>query len=655
MAAIPGATRTTGTSGGTRSDDTTGTPGAATGTVRDAGGLGVRLPAGPAIAGLLPPDRLPAPAAQVWATDPRLWAWGAWHAGEVRTAATEQARVVAVGQCLAGSAQMQADLERSARDGDWESLLRWPGAYLLLVLERGGRFTAFTDPAGQFPLYYTRCNGRTVVSTRATAVAALTGRERAPDTLALAAHLVCPAVPELVGTRTAFTGVHRLGPGEVLRVDPATDAVTRTACASPGPHADTRRDDAAARLREALREAVTLRVRDAPRLTCDFSGGLDSTSLAFLAAHAAEEPLDAFVYHHPEAPAGDLEHAVRHARASDAIRLRLTVGGDTSLPYAALHTRGRPDQPDPSTAVIGRLRCRLTHIASRGGGVHLTGEGGDALLTAPPSHLGEVAASRAVRRLACDALALGRLRRVAPAGVARRAVWLARTPIDRALHDLAAHLEQPLAHPPRWLDAIAWWPPPGPETSWLTTRARRELAELAGLAAERAAQARREMPDPGPGPGTRAALVELLGSAQLHGHLVDVARPLGVWPQAPFLDGAVVRAAMSLPVPAKADPYTVKPLLRAALAGAVPDAVLDRRTKGAYAAEDYRGVRRAAADLRVRLARSPLADLGVVEPTRVVADLDAAAHGLAAPFPALNRLLGVDVWLDGLGTAGEAP
>jgi len=646
VAVFPGTTGAVGTAPATGPSGTTGI----TGTGPDTGELGIRLPAGPAIAAILPPGpRLPAPAAQVWAADPRLWSWGAWHAGEVRTAATERAGVVAVGQCLAGPARMEDDLRRSAHDGDWEALTRWPGAYLLLVLEHNGRFTAYTDPAGQFPLYYAHRNGRTVVSTRATAVAALTGRESSPDTLALAAHIVCPAVPELVGTRTAFTDVHRLGPGEALHVDCATNAVTRS-YAAPGPDADACMEDAAARLRDSLRQAVTLRVHDAPRVTCDFSGGLDSTSLAFLAAQAAEEPLDAFVYHHPGAPAGDLEHAVQHARASAAVRLHLTVGGDTSLPYAALSARGRPDQPDPSTAVVARLRCRLTHIASRGGGVHVTGEGGDALLTAPPSHLGEVAAGRAVRRLAHDALALGRLRRVAPAGIARRAVRLARTPIDRALHDLAARLEQPPAHPPQWLDAIAWWPPPGPEASWLTPRARRDLAELA---VERAGQVRRE--GPGPGPGTRAALAELHTSAGLHSDLVDVARPFGVWPQAPFLDGAVVRAAMSLPTPAKADPFTVKPLLRAALAGAVPDAVLDRRTKGSYAAEDYRGVRRAAADLRARLARLPLADLGVIEPARVVADLDAAVHGFAAPFSALNRLVGVDVWLDGLGTAGEAP
>ncbi|MFB0617899.1 albusnodin/ikarugamycin family macrolactam cyclase [Streptomyces sp. AGS-58] len=614
----------------------------------DSGELTIRLPAGPAIAGILPPGpRLPVPAARVWPADPRLWSWGPWHAGEVRTAAHARVRVVAVGQCLADSTRMRDDLKRSAGDGDRERLTRWPGAYLLLVLEQGGRVTAYADPAGQFPLYYARHNGRTVISTRAAAVAVMTGREGTPDTLALAAHIVCPAVPELAGTRTGFAGVHRLGPGEALRADPATGTLTRSAYAPLAPDGDACMEDIAPRLRTSLKQAVALRARDATRTTCDFSGGMDSTSLAFLAADVVD-PLDAFVYHHRAAPAGDLHHAQRHAREATAIRLRLTQGGIASLPYATVSARGPADQPDPSTAIVARLRLRLTHIASRGGGVHLTGEGGDALLTAPPAYLGEMAACRTVRRLTHDALALGRLRRVSPARIAHQALRLAHTPLDRALHDLATRLERPLPHPPRWLDAIAWWSPPGPEASWLTPRARRELAELA---AERAGQVRRG--EAGPGPGTRAALCELRSSASLHSQLVDVARPFGVWPQAPFLDGDVVRACMSLATPWKADPFAVKPLLRAALAGAVPDAVLGRRTKGAYAAEDYLGVRRAAADLRVRLARSPLADLGIVEPARVIAALDGAVDGLAAPFPALNRLLGVDVWLGG-HCAGEA-
>ncbi|MEU0334603.1 albusnodin/ikarugamycin family macrolactam cyclase [Streptomyces sp. NPDC006193] len=623
------------------------------GSAADPGGLAVRLPPGPAIAGLLPPGpRLPAPASEVWPADTRLWSWGPWHEGEVRTADCPRARVVAVGQCLAGSARMRDDLGRAARDGDWESLTRWPGAYLLLVLENGGRTTAYADPAGQFPLYYARSGGRTVLSTRAAAVAAMTGRGEAVDAPALAAHIVCPGVPELVDDRTAFAGVRRLGPGEALRIDPGAGAPARWTHAALEPDADARLQDGAARLRPALRQAVALRARGAARITADFSGGLDSTSLAFLAADACRAPLDAFVYHHPAAPAGDLEHALRHADGTTAIRLRLTRGGDTSLPYAGLDARGAADQPDPATAVVARLRLRLAHIASTGGGVHLTGEGGDALLTAPPAHLGEVAAARGARRLAHDALALGRLRRVSPARVAHRALRLARTPLDRALRDLAGQLERPAAQPPQWLDAVAWWPPPGVEAAWLTPRARRDLAELARLAAERAERAHRD--GPLPGPGARAALCELRASAALHSQLIELARPFGVWPHAPYLDADVVRACTSLPVPAKADACTVKPLLATALAGAVPGAVLARRTKGDYAAEDYLGVRRAAADLRARLARSPLADLGIVEPARVVAAVEGAVNGLAAPFPALNRLLGADLWLHGVLHTGEA-
>ncbi|MFI5972618.1 albusnodin/ikarugamycin family macrolactam cyclase [Streptomyces sp. NPDC051452] len=619
-----------------------------------AGKLALRLPPGPAIAGLWPPEsELPAPASEVWPAEPRLWSWGAWYDGELRTVACPQARILAVGQCLADPGRMRADLARSVRDGDWERTTRWPGAYLLLVLENGGRLTAYTDLAGQFPLYYARHGDRTIVSTLATAVAALAGRREDIDALALAAHIVCPGVPELTSDRTAFAAVRRLGPGEALRIDPATNTPTRWTYASPGPDGDmdgdASFDESAGLLRASLTQAVALRTRGASRITSDFSGGMDSTSLAFLTADAARTPLDAFVYHHPTAPAGDLEHALRYAADTTAIRLHVTRGSDATLPYADLKARGTADQPDPATAAVARLRLRLADIASGGYGVHLTGEGGDALLGAPPAHLGEVPGAGGPRRLAQDAMAFGRLRRVSPARVAHLALRLARTPLDRALRDLAAQLERPLPRPPQWLDAIAWWPPPGVEATWLTARARRDLAELA---AERAAHARRD--GPGPGPGTRAALCELRNSAAVHRQLADMARPFGVWAQAPFLDGDVVRACMSLPVPRKADPFTVKPLLRAALAGAVPDAVLNRRTKGDYAAEGYLGVRRAATDLRARLARSPLADLGVVEPTRIVAALDGAVNGLAAPFPALDRLLGTDVWLERCLVSGEA-
>ncbi|WP_394437214.1 albusnodin/ikarugamycin family macrolactam cyclase [Streptomyces sp. SGAir0957] len=601
-------------------------------------------PDGPTIAGLLSPVPAPAPrgAARLWPGERLLWSWGAWHPGEVRTVQSAEARLATVGPCLADEQTMRHDLRRAVRDGCLERLTRWPGAYLLIVLQDDGHLTAYADPAGQFPLYYGRHGAHTVLSTRARTAAALSGAACRPDTAALAAHIVCPAVPELTEGRTAYDGINRLGGGQALRVTPSGGRTVWT-YEDLAPDPGTRFEDSAAELRSALTRAVGLRTDSAPRITSDFSGGLDSTSLAFLAARTTgRPPLDAFVYHHPDAPAGDLTHAQVYAEQAPWIRLAVTRGNEDCLPYGGLFEQGSADQPDPAAVIDARHRVRLNDIAHGGPGIHLTGEGGDALLAAPPSYLGDVAATAGLRRLLSDGRALARLRQLSPADVILRARRLARTPLHEALTDLASRLDEPLDHPPQWADAVAWWPAPGPETAWLTTKARRHLAELA---AERARSADLASGPTTTTPGTRAVLCELRASAATQAQLISTARPFGVWPHAPFLDSEVVRVCTGLPLPHRVDPFTAKPLLAAALTGLVPDPVLRRRTKGDYTAENYRGVRRSAAQLRARLLRSPLADLGIIEPSRVIASVERAVAGLPAPFPALNRLLGADLWL----------
>ncbi|WP_328935695.1 MULTISPECIES: albusnodin/ikarugamycin family macrolactam cyclase [unclassified Streptomyces] len=611
-------------------------------------------PDGPTVAGVLSPAPAPAPsgATRLWPGEPLLWSWGPWHPGEVRTVECARARVAAVGQCLADEVTMRHDLRRAVQDGRWERLTRWPGAYLLILFQDDGHLTAYADPAGQFPLYYGRHGQNTVLSTRARTAAALSGAAGRPDRAALAAHIVCPAVPELTEGRTTYDGISRLGGGQALRVAPS-GSCTHWTYEDLAPDPGTRFDDSAAELRSALTHAVTLRTDRAPRITSDFSGGLDSTSLAFLAASATgRPPLDAFVYHHPDAPAGDLDHALAHAERAQSIRLAVTRGSEDSLPYSGLPEHGFADQPDPAAVIGARQRLRLDHIARGGPGIHLTGEGGDALLAAPPSYLGDIAATAGLRRLLSDGRALARIRQLSPADVILRARRLAHTPLHQAMSELASRLDEPLDHPPQWVDAVAWWPAPGPETAWLTTRARRQLAELAE---ERARSAGSTSPSAPATPGTRAVLCELRASAATQAQFASTARAFGIWPHAPFLDSEVVRACTRLPLPHRIDPFTAKPLLAAALTGLVPDPVLRRRTKGDYAAENYRGARRSATQIRARILRSPLAELGIIEPSRVVASVEQAVAGLPAPFPALNRLLGADLWLRADGCGQERP
>ncbi|WP_308193516.1 asparagine synthase-related protein [Nonomuraea sp. MG754425] len=200
-----------------------------------------------------------------------------------------------------------------------------------------------------------------------------------PDPLAAAARIACPERLALWSDRSAYQGVRRLGGGMAVYLD--RDGMrTRTYEAPPaadgGPH----------RVRSALVTAVDRRLALPGALGADLSGGLDSGALTFLAArHTRATPLHAITYAHPAAPAADLSEATAQARLDPRIRHTVVLGGAATLPYQDLPA-GEPGHCEPAPALISwrRAALRFEHAAGRGVAVHLTGEGGDALLGAHP-------------------------------------------------------------------------------------------------------------------------------------------------------------------------------------------------------------------------------------------------------------------------------
>lgn len=550
-----------------------------------------------------------------------------------------------VGQCFADDQRLRADLHRAVATDQPLLVTRWPGSYLALLILDDELF-AFTDLAGQYPLYYRSSGGRTVVGTQAKATAREAGLAGEPDLLALAAQVVCPAVAMLTDDRSTIAGLSRVGGGYALRVK-ANGHCNTWLPEPPAPMPEMSFADAADALRAALDNAVRRRVDSTPHLTADLSGGVDSTSVAFLAARHRSHPIPVFTYHQPDAPAGDLAFARRYADLDTRLRSNLVSGGPGTLTYQHLDDVGATDIPDPAAVVRSRTRTLLRQVAATGSGVHLGGEGADALLVAPPGYLADLARHGALRRLRRDCRELARLRRVSPASVLTRSTRLAMTSIDRALRLLANRLEKPVDRCTGWLDAIAWWPLPGAEGAWLTPRMRRDLAELVR------SKIGVSTPETRLGVGDLAALGEVRVAGAVQRQLSEDGRRFGVWPQTPFLDDDVVRACLTLPAWRRADPRVYKPLLRSALAELVPAPVLERGTKGNYSAEDFRGARLASADLRRRIAELTLADLGVVDQRALQASVSRALDGLPTPFGAFNRLLGAELWLRSIGRAGR--
>jgi asparagine synthase (glutamine-hydrolysing) len=555
-------------------------------------------------------------------------------------------RLLVWGHALLSAPLRSAEFAAAVDSGETDRVARWAGSYSAVVLGRGS-VTAYADLAGQFPLYYSQRNGELLVGPDPGPLACRHARDIDPATAA--AHIACPSVLPLWSERSPYTGVHRLPGGATLRAN------SRGLRVLPGhpplPDDGMTLADGAEALRAALGDAIRRRCAGRQAVSSDFSGGLDSTSLAFLAAAYSPRPIPSVAYHQPLAPAGDLAAATRFAGLDPRIRLLVVRGSAQTLPFAGLSglspRNGEPaadpppysPEPAQGTLAVGRSMLRIAAASSAGAGIHLTGEGGDALLLAAPSYLASLARPGTARTLLRHCGAYARLRLVSPASLAARSASLARTTAARAFQDLAAELEHPASTPAGWADVLSWWQPCGEAATWLTARVRRELAQIAADSATA-----RAVPD-GARPADLAALTDLRRSGDAQRHLRELARRRGLAVHAPFLDDEVVRAALSVPATSRADPWSYKPLLRAAMAGLVPDEVLGRRTKGDYSAESYRGARAAAGALRELLRDSRLAELGVIEPAAVRTALDRMTAGVAVPLGPLTMMLATETWL----------
>lgn len=581
--------------------------------------------------------RLPPSGTEVWNGPTALHCSGQWPANEARVLTAGDAAMAVFGPCFADQSRLVDDLARTMDDGFFQRLTRWPGAYTVLVATPT-QVTILVDVAGQYPVFYREDSSEVLFSSRAALVAPSSTTEA--DQIWLAAQIACPGTPQATDGRSAYSGVRRLAGGRALTL---TDTSVREWTYEPlAPDARATVGDAAPVLARALVESVRSRAEATEAVTADFSGGLDSTSIALLAASHVDGRLPAFTYDNPVAPAGDdLANARRFAALHSRLDHHVVTGGPATLAYQDLAAVTPTDEPNLDAANIARTRARLAAVTRAGSELHLTGDGGDIVLAAPYAYLADLTAPRHLRTLARHSRAWARLRFRPPTAVIAAAARTARQPHARALHELAGQL----LHPPQapverqWEDTIALWARPGAAAAWLTTAARKHLAHHLHEQADRA------RPNPKLGAGDFVALSDLASYAIAHRMLREAADEHGVRLQAPFLDNQVIRASLQVPAFRRTDPYAPKPLLAHALRDQIPAAVFARRTKGDYSGEEFAGIRTARRTLRALFTDPVSAQIGLIEPDPVLQMLDQAALGLRVPFAVFNRLLAMELWL----------
>jgi asparagine synthase (glutamine-hydrolysing) len=475
------------------------------------------------------------------------------------------------------------------------------------------RLTFAVDPFAEKPLLYCSIAGRLLFASDVRALQAVDPAIGVADEDAIRAFVSLSTMPVL--PRTFFSDIYRLPGAHLARWERGRLAVRRywrprMVAVPPDPAL------AAERLRELLNDSVRLRLRSDVPVGTSLSGGVDSSGIVGISSRQAGAHVrHAFTASFPGFERDEWCYAEEVARAADVTTHHRVCPTIDELFEDLELLVGDQQEPFVSTSIYAQWRVMR---AAREAGVIvlLDGQGGDELFggyagiagwalrsAGPRAALSALAEDRGVAGDLAIAYAVGRTPR---ALVRRHRMRYASPYVARGIAREAAGVNR---LPPDWKHT--------------GSPLRRELLVQA----------------------FRTSLPNLCryGDRNSMAHSVEM--------RMPFLDRRVADFALSLPPSLVFKGGVTKRLLRDALRGVVPDAVLDRREKVGYETPERSWFNDPAA--RGRIAQVVL-DPGARKSGRydtAALERDFAA-GSWSDVGALWRVVNVELWLRSISPVG---
>jgi asparagine synthase (glutamine-hydrolysing) len=452
-------------------------------------------------------------------------------------------------------------------------------------------------------VYFTQVDGTAVAADRADVLARVVSAELDVDQLALRLLVLSDTLPTTEDSTALWRGVTAVPEGSSLSLD--GDGRFRVErCWSP-PASDLPLERAAPVFRDALNRAVRVRTDLGRRLSADLSGGLDSTTICYLATRAGR-PVTTFTSDTGDPRDEDPMWADLAATGLTGIRRIVARAEDLPLHYADLTESEPPlDEPFPGIGDRAEYRAVVELLLDAGTELHLTGEGGDEVLTGSDTYLAELLRRRPL-------LALSHLR-------AYRALerWSWRTTArvlhprtDRSLltfnaRTLTADLPTTSQFPRDESPAVRAYLPP-----WVTREALEAVRALLIRSADeiRPLASNRAQDD---------ALRTIIHSGHVTRAATQFCASVGLPMSAPFLDDQVVKVCLAVRPEERTAPRQYKPLLVTAMKGIVPDRVLSRTSKTDGASLVATSIRQHRDKLLALCEGSRLADLGLIDSGRL--------------------------------------
>jgi asparagine synthase (glutamine-hydrolysing) len=417
------------------------------------------------------------------------------------------------------------------------------------------------DRLGLRPLCYTTSNGTFLFASEARALLAHRGVTSAPDEVMLADSILSFPAGE-TGTRTFFQGIHSLPPAHLAMVTPERvtlrryfDFDTTRKVRLPGLR------DYAGSFHELFVAAVRNRLRCERPVAISVSGGLDSAYIFCVAERLVRSEAGlcpavlGFNYYGPEGTPSDESRFVQAIEAAAGTTIERIAQRPGFMECAAAETFY---SESPMVEALARQgQAVLRRVREAGAGRLLTGHWGDQVLSDSDYLLDLLRAGRwrALRQHSCGwGVTAPRL-----AGRFTRAL---------ASQLLPAPLITSIRRR-RGGRAAAWRSP------WYTPRFRRLLHERSagGLSA-------------GAGGTSHARSIYRQGRLRYHVQCMEWNNRMGAMHGVdlafPYLDCDLIQFLMSIPGEVQSHDGVPRGLMRAAMRGTVPEAIVDRRSKGEF-------------------------------------------------------------------------
>jgi asparagine synthase (glutamine-hydrolysing) len=456
----------------------------------------------------------------------------------------------------------------------------------------GQRLLAFRDRFGVRPLFYREANGLLMMASE---IGALMAFPRLGDALDRTYFLLQLAALIPPTSLTPYKGVTRLMPGELLVAQPERQTRVLTYYELPVREQRTTAAAAAEQTRALLDEAVRNCLRSSGRVSCDVSGGMDSTSIYSTALSLGIEPVALSIVSDAWATVDEREFS----RPLVLHRPWLQVHAEHHAPGVA--DSGLPWMFDePTQDVLFGVRVALYRSMPAGNRVVLSGHGGDGTMT------GGVGAVRQLIRQGHLLRAYGELRIWADTrnksvwSLAKRALWPGRIPVARL--------------------------------PWASSKVAREAqAQERALSKRVARQA-----------GSTLDAVNFLRSTEPG--LRQQPR-FAVEFRYPFLYRPLVEHALSTPAALKARAGTGKLVLRDAMRDRLPGAILARTLKTSFAEAYAFGMRANWPQVSTWLREPVLAELNILDAGGMREMAEALRDGLLSRDAELVYILADERWL----------